>query len=321
MPADAGASQAAARRVILMSTPEFGVPTLHALLRRGYEVVGVICQPDKPAGRGLKLSAPPVKKAALELGVPVIQSTKLSSPEVVSTVQALRPDLILVAAYGNFIPGVICQVAKYGCINLHPSLLPRWRGACPVVAAIQAGDVETGVTVHFVVDEMDAGDVLGQAHLAIDPNETTDALMGRLAELGSDFFIDTVEKWLAGEITPLVQDAGQALWCGRLTKAAGVIDWSLPAVQLARQVRAYTPWPGAFTLWQGRHMEIVEAEAAEDWQGDAAPGQVIRLDGSLAVATGHGALRLRKVQLMGKRILPIEQFESGARGFCSALLG
>ncbi len=307
-------------RVILMSTPAFGVPTLKALLRRGYDVTGVVSQPDKPTGRGLTVTAPPMKLAALELGVPVFQPDKLSDPEVTRSLAATRPDLILVAAYGKFIPDEVCQLARLGSINLHPSLLPRWRGACPVVAAVLAGDSQTGVTVHFVVNEMDSGDILSQAPLPIGPDDTADQLMGRLAEMGADFFLDTVEAWVAGNIAPRQQDGSQATWCDRMTKQQGLLDWERPAAHLARQVRALTPWPSAFTYWEGKQLTIVEAWADENWHGNEEPGRVFRLDGDLVVATGAGALRLKRVQLSGKQVMLAEQFERGARGFSSALL-
>ena len=215
-------------RVILMSTPDFGRPTLRALLDRGYDVVGLICQPDKPAGRGLRLTPPPMKQAALAWGIPVLQPASLSTAEARQQVSALRPDLILVAAYGKFIPDTILELAPIGALNLHPSLLPRWRGACPVPAAILAGDRETGVTIHFVVNEMDAGAILGQAAMPITEHDRAGDLMARLAVLGADLYVATIEGWLAGRITPQTQDHTQAIWCDRLRKQDGRLDWTRP---------------------------------------------------------------------------------------------
>jgi methionyl-tRNA formyltransferase len=245
----------------------------------------------------------------------------LRAAESLDELTALRPDLILVAAYGKYIPDEVLRLAPLGALNLHPSLLPRWRGACPVPAAVLAGDRETGVTVHFVVDEMDAGDILSQAALPIGENDRAIDLMAQLAVLGARLYVDTLRGWHAGQIVPRVQDHGVACWCDRLTRASGRLDWSQPADQLARQVRAYDPWPGAFTSWEGATLRILEAEARETWRGDLPPGQVFAMGESLAVATGAGALVLRRVQAQGKRSLPIREFSAGRRGFTIARLG
>ncbi len=308
-------------RVLLMSTPEFGIPTLHALIDHQYDVVGVVCQPDKPAGRGLRVTAPAMKQEALGRGVPVFQPASLGAAEVRRELGATRPDLILVAAYGKFIPDAIIDLAPLGALNLHPSLLPRWRGACPVPAAILAGDRETGVTVHFVVNEMDAGAVLAQAAMPLTGHDRTPDVMARLAVLGADLYLATIEGWLAGRIVPQTQDHTQAIWCDRMTKAHGRLDWAQPADLLARRVRALDPWPGTFTTWRGAILRIRSAEPWSTWQGDLPPGQVFRAADDIAVATGRGALILRTVQAPGKRALPVARFASGRREFVSARLG
>jgi methionyl-tRNA formyltransferase len=308
-------------RVIFMGSPAFSVPTLEALVRAGYEIVGVITQPDKPAGRGLAITAPPVKQAALALGLPVFQPESLRDRAFLASLAATRPDLILVAAYGKYIPQEALALAPCGSLNLHPSLLPRWRGACPANAAILAGDAETGATIHFVVDQMDAGDVLAQLSVTIAPDETAASLMARLAPLGAELFVATLRGWLHGEIAPQVQDHGQATWCDRLKKAQGCIEWPRPAEALARQVAAYHPWPGAYTIWQGRTLKILAAHALQEWAGRALPGQVLHLDEGIAVATGAGALILDRVQRAGKRPLPAPDFVLGAPGFVGSVLG
>jgi methionyl-tRNA formyltransferase len=308
-------------RILYMSTPEFGVPTLHKLADAGYEFAGVVCQPDKPAGRGLQVSAPAVKQAALTLGLPILQPANLRAPDALALLAATRPDLIVVAAYGQFIPDPICQLAPRGALNLHPSLLPRWRGASPVQAAILAGDAETGVSVQFVAPEMDAGDILAQVRTPIAPDENTAALMARLAVLGAEVTVETIGRWLAGEITPWQQDPTGVTWCGRLTKEAGLLDWGQPADRLARQVRAFSPWPGAYTLWQGRQLAILAASVLPADQVMAAAGEVIALEKGAAVGAAEGALLLRQVQMAGKQPLPIEVFLRGARGFVGARLG
>jgi len=308
-------------RVLLMSTPEFGQPTLQALIDRKYDVVGLVCQPDKPAGRGLHLTPPPMKLAALQQGVPVFQPASLRAPEVLRQLSATRPDVILVAAYGNYIPNAVIGLAPLGALNLHPSLLPRWRGACPVPAAILAGDRATGVTVHFVVDEMDAGAILSQAAMPIREHDRTGDLMARLAVLGAGLYLATVEDWLAGRIAPRDQDHTQAVWCDRMKKAHGRLDWSQPADILARQVRAFDPWPGSFTSWNGLPLRILDAEPWSEWRGNLAPGQVFRSEDHIAVATGQGALVLRTVQASGRRVLPVDRFILGRREFLTARLG
>jgi len=308
-------------RILFMSTPEFGVPTLRKLVEAGYQVVGVVCQPDRPAGRGLRLAAPPVKEAALALGLPVLQPAGLRTAEARDLLAATRPDLIVVAAYGQYIPEAICRLAPAGALNLHPSLLPRWRGASPVQAAILAGDAETGVTVHFVAAELDAGDILAQARTPILPHESAGELMARLAVLGADLMVETIGRWLRGEVAPQPQDAAAVTWSSRLSKEEGLLDWRRPAELLARQVRAFNPWPGAYTFWQGRQLTILEAAPLPAGQIAAGPGEVVAVEAAAGVGAGEGALLLRRVQLAGKQPLSIEAFLRGARGFVGARLG
>ena len=307
-------------RVIFMGAPTFAVPTLEALVRAGHEIVGVITQPDKPAGRGLAMTAPPVKQAAQALGLSVFQPESLRDGAFLAALAATRPDLILVAAYGKYIPQEALTLAPRGSLNLHPSLLPRWRGACPANAAILAGDAETGVTIHFVVDQMDAGDVLAQRRVPLAPDETAASLMARLAPLGAELFVATLDRWLAREVAPQVQDHSQASWCDRLKKAQGRLDWAQPADALARQVRAYHPWPGAFTTWQGRHLKVLAAHPLPGRRDHTRPGTVLQLADGIAVATGGGALALDQVQRAGKCPLPASDFARGARGFVGSVL-
>lgn len=308
-------------RVALMATPEFGVPTLRALVDAGYQVVGVICQPDKPAGRGMQVTPPPVKRAAQALSLPVLQFANLRSHETIAAVTALRSDLILVAAFGQWIPDEIIALPARGCLNLHPSLLPRHRGASPVAAAILAGDAVTGVSILFVTSEMDAGDLLAQESMAVGDTETTGTLTARLAELGAAVYVRTIQRWLDGAIVPWKQDASQSTWCDRITKEQGRLDWRRPAIELARQVRAYDPWPGAFTQWQGVQLNVLSVSPRPDWDGTEAPGTVIRLGRSLAVATGRGALELGVLQLANKRPQDAAAFANGARTFVGSTLG
>ncbi len=304
-----------------MATPDFGVPTLHAIVNAGYQVVGVVCQPDKPVGRGMQVTSPPVKRAAQALSLPVLQFASLRSPGVIAAIAALSADLVLVAAFGQYIPDEIVALPPRGCLNLHPSLLPRHRGASPVAAAILAGDAVTGVSILFVTSEMDAGDILAQEPTPIGDTETTRTLTARLAELGATVFVRTLGGWLDGDIVPWPQDAAKSTWCDRILKEQGRLDWTQPAINLGRQVRAFDPWPGTFTEWQGAQLNVLSALPQPDWQGPEAPGTVVRLGRSLGVATGSGALELGRLQLASRRPLDAVAFANGARGFVGAKLG
>jgi methionyl-tRNA formyltransferase len=293
-------------RVVLLGTPEFGVPTLHALVQRGYNVVGVVCQPDR---------------AASELGLPVFQWPNLRAPDVLPTLTALNGDLFLVAAYGLYIPAEIVALPPRGFLNLHPSLLPRHRGASPIAAAILAGDVETGVTVLCVASEMDAGDMLAQERTPIMPDETTGELTARLGEWGADLYLDAVARWLRGEARLRPQDFSQATWSKRLTRASGSLDWGKDAAYLARQVRAFDPWPGTHTTWRGDTLSILAASALPEWRGEACSGTVLRIPQGIAVMTLTGALLLETLQVAGKRAMAATDFANGARGFVGSRLG
>lgn len=308
-------------RVVLFATPEFGVPTLRALVAHGFRVAGVVCQPDRTAGRGLHFMAPPVKQAALALDLPVYQWPSLRKPEALAALADLKADLFLVAAYGLYIPDEVVDLPARGCLNLHPSLLPRHRGASPVASAILAGDAETGVTVLFVTPEMDAGDILAQARTPIGSEETTGALTARLGEWGAEVYVDAVTAWLHGDLQPRPQDAGQATSTRLWTRDDGRLDWRKGASELARQVRAFDPWPGTHTTWKGELLGVLAAAPLPDWHGEAAPGTVVRSPQGIAVATSSGALLLRTVQAAGKRAVAAQEYANGARGFVGAVLG
>ena len=308
-------------RIVFMGTPRFAVPTLEALATQtSYELVCVVTQPDRPAGRERKLVASPVKEAALARGLPVWQPATLRDPQAVEKLRALSPTLIVIAAFGQILRPDVLAIPPKGCLNVHASLLPRWRGAAPIPAAILAGDEETGVTVMLVDEGMDTGPILAQTPLSIDPTDTTGSLTERLAALGADLLIQTLPVWLAGEIQPRPQDHGQATTCRPLRKEEGWLDWTRPAVQLSRQVRAYNPWPGAYTTWQGQRLKVLRAAPVE-WRGAQPPGQVVTLPGGTAVTTGEGALLLFEVQLAGKRAMSIADFLRGQQEFLGSHLG
>ena len=273
-------------RILYMSSPDFGVPTLQQLAAVGYEMAGVVCQPDRPAGRGLKMAAPPVKQAALALGVPVYQPTSLRTPE---TLAALRGRARSAGGGGLWQPHPRRHLRPGRGRQPEPAPLAAaaLARASPVAAAILAGDAETGATVHFVTAELDAGDILAQRRVPIESHDTTGTLT-RLAEVGAALMVETVAGWLGGQISPWQQDANQVLWCGRMAKEEGRIDWTEGAAAIARRVRAFQPWPGAFTAWDGQQLGVIAAEPLADWVGEAAPGQVLCEAGRVLVATGAG---------------------------------
>lgn len=306
-------------RIVFMGTPSFAVPSLEKLTEH-YEITAVVTQPDRPAGRKRRLTPPPVKKAALARGLPVWQPPTLRAPEALARLRALAPDLIVVVAFGQILPADVLAVPPHGCLNVHGSLLPKYRGAAPLPAAILAGETETGVTLMRMDEGLDTGPIIAQAACPIAPDDTTATLGERLARLGTDLLLETLPAWLAGEITPQSQDDSQASYCRIIAKSDGRLDWQLPAEALARRVRAYFFWPTAFTAWQGKPLKVLRAAPLPDWRGERQLGEVIVIDDGAGVVTGKGVLRLLKVQLAGKRAMPIEEFLRGRRGFVGSVL-
>ncbi len=307
-------------RLVFMGTPDFAVPVLKALIGR-YEIVGVVTQPDRRAKRGRKVEASPVKVVALAHDLPVLQPPRLRQPDAVAELRALMPDVIVVAAYGQILPADVLAIPPRGCLNVHASLLPRYRGAAPVAAAILAGEDETGVTIMLMDEGMDTGPILSQAACAISPQDTRESLSARLAQLGADLMMDTLPRWLAGAIEPQPQHHSQATYCRIIAKEDGLIDWSQSAIEIWRRSRAYCPWPSTYTYWRGKLLKMLRAEALPQWAGEGELGQVMVLDEGLAVATGEGALLLGEVQLAGKRALSAEDFARGQRDFVGSVLG
>jgi methionyl-tRNA formyltransferase len=294
-----------------------------------------VTQPDRPAGRGGRLTAPPVKAAALEGDLPVWQPATLRDPAAVSQLEALAPQVIVVVAYGELLRPAVLNLAPRGCVNIHPSLLPRWRGPTPIPAAIRAGDPQTGVTVMLLDRGMDSGPILAQTPEPLAPYDTAATLGARLAQRGADLLVATLPAWLAGDITPQPQDPAQATVCRLLRREDGLIDWSLPAEELARLVRAYTPWPGTYTLWEGRRLKVLDAApqprdlgqelAGALWE-NTLPGTVLALaenDARLVVAVraGEGWLELLQVQLEGRAAQPVVAFVAGYPGLIGSTLG
>ena len=306
-------------RTVFMGTPDFAVPSLQALLDDpAYDVVGVVTQPDREAGRGRKLQASPVKETALAAGTPIMQPDKLREPAAFAALAGFEPDLIVVAAYGQILRPNVLALPRYGCINVHASLLPRWRGASPIAAALVAGDETSGCTIMRMGEGMDTGPILAQSSLPIGPDDTTGALSERLARQGAELLLATLPGYLAGEVTPRPQPQNGVTVCRPLRKDQARIDWTQPAAQIERMVRAYDPWPGAFTTWRGEPLKIGRAKVAA---GTAAPGCVVRWQGGVSVGTGNGLLVVEALQLAGKKMMGVREFLAGRGEFVGAVLG
>ncbi|MFN8471346.1 MAG: methionyl-tRNA formyltransferase [Anaerolineae bacterium] len=306
-------------RVAFMGTPDFAVPTLRQLLAMtDVEVAVVLTQPDRPSGRGRAVIESPVKSVASAAGIPILQPRSLrKDPSAVEQLRAFAPDLIVVAAYGLILPPSVLAIPRLGNINVHASLLPRWRGAAPITFALLAGDSVTGVTIMLMDEAMDTGDILTQVEETIHPDDTTGSLSERLAQRGAALLGETLPQWVAGEIRPQPQPADGVTYTRLIKKEDGAIDWQRPAVEIERAVRAYQPWPTAYTLWNGAPLKVLRASAVE---AGGAPGDVVAVSGGVAVVTGDGALRLDEVQPAGKRPMPGKAFINGAPGFIGAHL-
>jgi len=308
-------------RVIFMGTPEFAVPALEALIHSELEIVGVFAQPDEPAGRGRGVVSPPVKKLAMQHRLTVHQPPNLRRSCELERLASLRPDVAVIAAYGKILPESFLRVPSHGCLNIHASLLPRHRGPSPIAAAILAGDEVTGVTIMMVTKVMDTGPILTQRQIPILPHDTTGSLFQKLSGLGAELLMETLPQWLEGKLVPQPQDNGKATYCKMIAKEDGLIDWRRPAVELWRKVRAFQPWPGGYTTWQGRTVKIIEAVPLS---GEGTPGLVVAMSqeqiASIGVHTGEGTLGLIQVQLEGKRAMDAAEFVRGQRDFIGAQL-
>ncbi len=309
-------------RTVFMGTPRFAVPVLSALLDAGHDVVGVYCQPDRPASRGRRLLAPPVKAYAAELRLPVFQPASLRRDgEARRQLASVAPDLIVVAAYGQLLPADILAIPRLDCLNVHPSLLPRYRGPSPVASAILDGAAVTGVTVMKVDEGMDTGPIVASRETRIGPRETADELTERLFGMGADLLVSRLPGWAGGRLQASPQDNSVATVTRRLSRRDGEMDWTRSADYLARQVRAYHPWPGSTTFWQGRRLKIVEVRRADAAAAPPSPGEVVALEGGVGVGTGGGVLELRRVQMESRGVTTPEELARGHPGFVGAILG
>lgn len=296
-------------RTVFMGTPEFAIGTLEGLIEAGCQLVGVYTQPDRPSGRGKKLTPPPVKQLAEQAGIPVFQPYKLRQPEAVEQLRELAPDLIVVVAYGQILPKSVLEIPPYGCINVHASLLPTYRGAAPINKVIIDGGTETGVTTMYMDVGLDTGDMLVKRATPIGDRETAGELHDRLAKLGREAMEETLRQLCAGTLQRKVQDDSQSCYAPMLKKEDGIIDWSQPAVQIHNQVRGLDPWPGAYTWLDGEVLKLADTAPTED---SGVAGTVLKssADGVL-VACGAGSLLIQQLQLPGKRRLPAADFLRG----------
>jgi methionyl-tRNA formyltransferase len=297
-------------RIVFMGSPEFAAVTLGRLARH-YPVAGVVTQPDRPAGRGRALTPPPVKALAGSLGIEVIQPARLREPEAHERLQAWAPDLIVVAAFGQILRKSVLELPRLGCINVHASLLPRWRGAAPIQAALLHGDARSGATIMLMDPGIDTGPLLAQQEMDVLPDDTAGSLGERLAELGAGLLLETLPGYLSGSVQPIPQDDARATYAPMLSKKEGALDFTQPAPALERRVRAFNPWPGAFIDLAGQPLKIHRAHVVQGLDGP--PGRRGVVAGLPAVATAEGGLALDEVQPPGKRAMPGQDFLRGSR--------
>jgi methionyl-tRNA formyltransferase len=313
-------------RVVFMGTPEFAVPCLEHLVLNGHEVVAVYTQPDKPAGRGSAPVLSPVKKVAQAMRIPVLQPASLKGSNVVGQLAGFHPDVVVVAAYGQVLPQQVLDIPRRGCINIHPSLLPKYRGASPVTAAILAGDEFAGMSIMLMDRGLDTGPILSRAMITISAQDTTESVTAKLSQVSARMLEDTLVGWARGEIVPQPQNEAEATYSPQISKEDGEVNWGLPAIEVWHRVRAYYPWPGCYTRWQGKQLKIIEAVPLPG-EKTAEAGRIVALapaegkaEAAFGVHTGEGILGVIKVQLEGKRAMSAAEFLRGQRNFIGAML-
>jgi methionyl-tRNA formyltransferase len=297
-------------RIIFMGSPEFAVPALKALAA-SYPLVGVVTQPDRPAGRSGALKSPAVKVASLDLGIPIIQPEKIRAPEAMDQLRAWAPDLIVVAAFGQILRPDLLNLPRFGCINIHGSLLPRWRGAAPVQAAILAGDNETGITIMKMDPGIDTGPLLGQRRVPISSDDSTGTLTEKLTLTGAELLLETLPSYISGSLIPQPQPGAGATYAPILKKEDGHLDFNQPAAALERRVRAMNPWPGAFFEWKGVPLKVLHVRIISET--NPIPGIRLIVDGYPALGTTQGILILEEVQPAGKKPMRGKAFLTGVR--------
>lgn len=311
-------------KIVYMGTPDFAVGALEALIKAGHQITAVVTQPDKPKGRGKELQMSPVKQCALKYDIPVFQPVKIKQQEEVSILRNFEADIFIVAAFGQILSEEILKMPKFGCINIHASLLPKYRGAGPIQRVILEGEKETGITIMQMDKGIDTGDILLQSSFPIDPKETGDSLHDKLAEEGARLIVEALEKIEAGEITPRKQKEEEASYAGMLQKSMGRIDWNKDAAQIERMVRGLNSWPSAYTTYRGKTLKIWDSDISENEtaSGDAIPGTVtaVKKD-AIYVRTGDKELKITQLQLEGKKRMPVKDFLLGYQIKAGEILG
>jgi methionyl-tRNA formyltransferase len=295
-------------RIVFVGAGAIGLPTLQALLKSEHEVVGVVTQTDKPVGRAQSMEPTPIKKAMQGTAVRILQPARIKDQQAIEQIRALKPDVIVVMAYGQILPRDVLEIPEIACLNLHASLLPRWRGAAPIQAAIAAGDQGTGITVMYMDEGLDTGDILLQRTIDIRSDDTGGSLHDRLAQIAPDALLESLQMLAKGIAPRIPQDNNVATYAPKLKREDGKIDWSQPAETIERKIRAFNPWPGAFMEIGGQNLKIFSASVV-DLTGE--PANILRSDKELIIAAGRGALLLDEVQLEGKRRMSAAEFLRG----------
>jgi methionyl-tRNA formyltransferase len=307
-----------------MGTPAFALPALKTIHDSPHEIILVITQPDRPKGRGLKLTPPPVKELALSLDLPVIQPLKIKDPAIVQELKNLMPELILIVAYGQLLPKEILALPQYGCVNVHPSLLPKYRGPAPIPWAILRGEKNTGVTTMFLGEGVDNGPILLQEEVEIEPMDTAATLHDKLAIAGAKLLLKTIDGLEKGTIFPIAQPDELATYAPKLSKEAGRIDWTKPAQEIHNQVRATNPWPGAYTFYEGEMLKIWQTRLPDSKQEytQGMPGEILEIEpASIRVQTGDQPLFITEIQRPGGQRMPAKEYVKGHRLLPGSLLG
>ena len=313
--------------IVFFGTPDCAVATLKRLIQSKYKPILVVTQPDMPAGRKQVIAPPPVKSYIAKhetWNIKVLQPEKLDS-SFKFQISSFRPDLFIVAAYGKIIPSIILDIPKYGALNVHPSLLPCWRGPSPIQYSILVGDKKTGITIMLMDEEIDHGDIVSSIEYLVSSTETAEALSSRLADIGADLLIETIPKWINGKIESKEQDHKKATYSKIITKEDGRIDWNKSAEEIERQIRAFTPWPGSYTFWGDKRINIIKGFLITDsnalFESQKLPGQVARYEeNKFAIITGAGVFVVSEVQIPGKDKISSKQFLNGYSDIIGSVL-
>lgn len=299
-------------RIVFMGTPDFAVGALEAMIEAGHEVIAVVTQPDKPKGRGKEMQCPPVKECALAHGIEVFQPEKVKTPEAVEVLRGYGADIFVVAAFGQLLSQEILDMPRYGCINIHASLLPKYRGAAPIQWAILDGEPYTGVTIMQMNAGLDTGDILTTVKVEIEQTETGDSLFDKLCEAGARLCVETLPLIEQGRITPIRQNEAEATYAKRLSKSLGKVDWTESAQVIERKIRGLNSWPSAYTTYRGKQMKLWKAMTDQTVFDDAVPGTIAAVTKeAFGVQTGEGILMITEVQLEGKKRMPVKEFLLG----------